>query len=89
LLLGTIGEHGPDAHVVGAAVGGVGVGDMAAIGRPSGEVAAAAVVGELAYGVVTLYVGCDLNEVDVLPTGGTWAVLAFPGEGNELTIGRP
>ena len=82
--LGAVGEHGPDAHVVGAAVGGVGVDDVAVVGRPGGEVAAAAVVGELGP-----FPGGDLHDVDVLSAGRSGAVLAVPGEGEELSVGRP
>ena len=66
------------------AVGGVGEDDVPAVGGPGGEVAAADVVGELDPAL-----GRDLHDVDVLSAGSAGAVLAVPGEGDELAVGRP
>src|SRR5579871_5031443 len=45
--LSTVGQHGPNLHMGVFAVGSVGEDDVAAIGRPGGEIAGADVVGEL------------------------------------------
>ena len=71
--------------VAGAAAGAVGVDDVATVGGPGREVAATAVVGELDPALE----GGDLHDVDVLSAGGSGAVLAIPGEGDELAVGRP
>ncbi len=84
VFLGAVGEHGPDSGVLGAAVGGVGVDDVASVGRPGGEIAAAGVVGEL-----DPLAGGDVDDVDVLARRGSGAVFAIPGEGDELAVGRP
>jgi hypothetical protein len=64
--------------------GRVGEGDVAAVGGPGGEVAAADVVGEL-----DPLLGGDLHDVDVLSAGSAGAVLTIPGEGEELAVGGP
>src|SRR5665213_654360 len=83
-FLGSVGEHGHDARVRGLAVGCIGENDVAAIGGPGRKVAAADVVGEL-----NPTLGGDLHDVDVLSAGCSGAVLAVPGEGEELAVGGP
>ena len=83
-FLRAVGQHGHDLHVAGFAVSGVGIDDMPSVGRPGREVAAAAVVSELNPAL-----GGDFHDVDVLSAGCAGAVLAIPGEGEELAVGRP
>src|SRR5580704_17053982 len=83
-LLRTVGEHGHDACVIGTAIGRVCVDEMTTVGRPDGEVAAAAVVGEL-----NPLLRGNLHHVDVLAARGARAVLAIPCEGEELAVRGP
>src|SRR5258705_5455566 len=57
---------------------------MPAVGGPGGKVAAATVVGKLDPAL-----GGDLHDVNILSPGCAGAILAIPGEGEKLTVGRP
>src|SRR6201996_2247602 len=83
-LLRTVGEHGHDACVVGTTVGRVCVDKVTAVRRPGGKVATTSIVGEL-----NPLLGGNLHHIDVLSTGGAGAILAVPGEGEELAVGGP
>src|ERR1700723_3564769 len=83
-FLGSVRQHGPDLHVSGASVGGIGVDDVPAVGRPGRKVTATAVVGELNPAF-----GGDLHHVDVLTTGCSGTIFAVPCKGEELAVGRP
>src|SRR5580704_2889460 len=72
-FLRSVRQHGPDLHVSGASVSGIGVDDVSAVGRPGRKVTATAVVGELDPSL-----GGDLHHIDVLATGCSGAILAVP-----------
>src|SRR5258705_5766757 len=57
---------------------------MPAVGGPGGKVAAATVVGKLDPAL-----GGDLHDVNILSPGCAGSVLAVPGEGEKLAVGRP
>src|SRR5271165_893933 len=68
LLLGAVGEHGPD---LAFAVDGALEDDVAAVGRPGGEIVGAGVMGKLLPAL-----GGDVHYVDVLTAGRAGTVLA-------------
>src|SRR5579859_1723458 len=81
MLFGAVGEHGPDLVV---AIDGALEDQVAAVGRPAGEIVAAGVVCEL-----DPTLGGDVHDVDVLPAGSAGTVFAVPAEGEELAVGGP
>src|ERR1700733_14069697 len=58
--------------------------DVAAVGRPAGEVVASGVMSQLHPALAG-----DVHDVDVLTAGGSRAVLAVPAEGEHVAGRRP
>src|SRR5580658_4700576 len=81
LLLGAVGEHTPDfVAMVDFAL----KDDVAAIRGPRRKVVASCVVGQLSPALAG-----DVHNVDIASARRTGAILAVPGEDEELSVWRP
>src|SRR5271157_4124863 len=81
MLLGAVGEHGPDFSV---AADGALKDDVTSVRGPGGVVVASGFVGNLKPALAG-----DVHDVDILTAGVARPVLAVPTEGDELAVGSP